>query len=153
MSVSTKQEEFVKADEHREREQLKDVNIVNDIAPPLDDYEKELRRFLIPKLRSASYRWYYRNESIKKARKSRGIYECAICKSELKNGEYIVDHKDPVVPLEGWDGRDWSQYVRRMFCKTEGFQILCHSCSDIKTDTEVQIRKMHRERRKKQKNS
>lgn len=113
-----------------------------------DEYSKELRRFLIPKLRSASYRWTYRSQAIKDARKSRGIYECALCKCDMKNGEYKVDHIEPVVPLQGWDGLDWTTYIHRMFVKTEGFQVICTMCHDIKSDTEVQIRKMHRERKK-----
>lgn len=131
-----------------------DVSLVDaiDVNTELNEldkaYEKELKRFLIPKLRSASYRWKFRSEAIKKARKSRGLYECAICKTELKNGEYVLDHKEPVVPLEGWDGKDWTQYIRRMFCKTEGFQLICEPCHDVKSDTEDQIRKMHREKKK-----
>lgn len=113
-----------------------------------DELKKELRRFLIPKLRSASYRWKYRSEAIKKARKARGVYGCAQCDSDLKNGEYVLDHTEPVVPLQGWDGDDWNVYIARMFVATEGFQLLCHPCHDIKTDTEVQIRKLHRERKK-----
>lgn len=113
-----------------------------------NELQKELKRFLIPKLRSASYRWKFRSDAIKSARKSRGIYECNICKSEMKNGEFVADHKDPVVPFEGWDGRDWTTYINRMFVAEEGFQIICKSCHDIKTDTEVQIRKMYREKKK-----
>lgn len=123
-----------------------DVNI--ELNESDKEYEKELKRFIIPKLRSASYRWRYRSQAIKNARKSRGVYECAHCKSELKNGEYVLDHKEPVVPLTGWDGKDWTSYIRRMFCKTEGFQMLCETCHDIKSDTEDQIRKMHREKKK-----
>lgn len=120
-----------------------DQNVLN------DELQKELRRFLIPKLRTASYRWYYRSEAIKAARIDRGVYECAMCKARLKNGEFKVDHKDPVVPLDGWDGKDWTIYINRMFCDTKGFQILCDPCHTVKTDTEVQLRKMRREAKKK----
>lgn len=113
-----------------------------------DERLKELKRFLIPKLRSASYRWKFRSDAIKAARKSRGIYECAQCKTELKNGEFKADHIIPVVPLEGWDGLDWTIYINRMFVRPEGFQILCEQCHTIKSDTEVQLRKMHREKKK-----
>jgi hypothetical protein len=114
-----------------------------------DELQKELRRFLIPKLRTASYRWHYRSEAIKAARVERGLYKCAMCHGLFKNGEYFVDHKDPVVPLDGWDGKDWSMYITRMFCNTEGFQILCDPCHTVKTDTEVQLRKIRREAKKK----
>lgn len=150
LSVNINQEEFVEeteADEHREAEQEHDVNIVNDLTD--DKFEKELRKFIIPKLRSASYRWKYRSQAIKNARVSRGNYRCAMCgKDDLKNGEYAVDHVDPVVALDGWDG-NLDTYIRRMFVKVEGWQILCKDpCHTIKTDTEVQLRKLHREKKK-----
>ena len=113
-----------------------------------DELQKELKRFLIPKLRSASYRWKFRSQAIKDARKERGIYECAMCKGEFRNGEFILDHVHPVVPLEGWDGRDWTQYINRMFCGTEGFQVLCKSCSTIKTNFETEMRKINRAKKK-----
>lgn len=150
LSVNINQEEFVEeteADEHREAEQEHDINIVNELID--DKFEKELRKFIIPKLRSASYRWKYRSQAIKNARVSRGNYKCAMCgKDDLKNGEYAVDHVDPVVALDGWDG-NLDVYIRRMFVKTEGWQILCKDpCHTIKTDTEVQLRKLHRQRKK-----
>lgn len=114
-----------------------------------NELQKELKRFLIPKLRSASYRWKFRSDAIKAARKSRGIYECNICKCDMKNGEFVADHKSPVVPFEGWDGRNWTQYIERMFVDANGFQIICKSCHEIKTDSEIQIRKMYRQKKKK----
>lgn len=115
-----------------------------------NELQKELKRFLIPKLRSASYRWKFRSQAIKDARVSRGLYKCAICgNSELKNGDFKVDHIDPVVPLSGWDGLNWTVYIQRMFCDSKGFQILCTLCHDIKTDFEVQMRKLNREKKKK----
>lgn len=113
------------------------------------ELEKELKRFLIPKIRSASYRWKYRSDAIKKARVDRGLYKCAQCgDSNLKKGDYLLDHVEPVVSLDGWDG-NWDTYIKRMFVGTEGFQVLCHPCHSIKTDLEVQIRKIRREEKKK----
>lgn len=113
------------------------------------ELEKELKRFLIPKLRSASYRWKYRSEAIKAARVSRGLYRCALCDSkDLKKGDFAVDHTFPVVDLSGWDG-NWHTYITRMFVYTTSWQILCHPCHDIKTDMETQIRKIRREAKKK----
>jgi len=139
--------ETTEFDEHREEEQTKDIEVVNELTD--DKFEKELRKFIIPKLRSASYRWKFRSEAIKKARVSRGNYRCAMCgKDDLKNGEFAVDHVEPVVALTGWDG-DLDTYIRRMFVKTEGWQILCKDpCHTIKTDTETQIRKLHRSKKK-----
>jgi hypothetical protein len=131
---------------------LKAVIAASDPEELKNELQKELKRFLVPKLRSASYRWKFRSDAIKAARKSRGIYECNICHCEMKNGEFLADHKEPVVPFDGWDGKDWTTYINRMFVGAEGFQIICKMCHDIKTDSEIQIRKMYRQR-KKDKNS
>jgi len=148
LSVDGKAEssnEFTEADHNRNKEQKLDLQEVQSITD--DELAKELKRFLIPKIRSASYRWRFRSQAIKNARISRGLYQCEICKCEMKNGEYVLDHRDPVVSLEGWDG-NWDTYIKRMFVRAEGFQVICHSCHDIKSDTEVQIRKLNRERKK-----
>jgi hypothetical protein len=148
-SVISRAEELTEADEQREEEQTLDVEEVNKAAPTDNEYEKELRRFIIPKLRSASYRWHYRSEAIKAARVERGRYKCAQCgDATLKNGQFAVDHTEPVVPLDGWNGEDYNQYLRRLLCKTEGFQILCEPCHTLKTDMEVQLRKIRREAKK-----
>lgn len=66
----------------------------------------------------------------------------------MKNGEFVADHTEPVIPLEGWDGLDWTMYITRMFVNTDKFQILCRGCHELKTDTETQIRKMYRQKKK-----
>jgi hypothetical protein len=141
--------ETTEADENRDKEQaldLQEASIITD-----DELKKELKRFLIPKLRSASYRWGERSKAIKAARVERGRYKCAMCGTrDLKNGEFVLDHIQPVVDLSGWNG-DWDTYINRMFVKAEGFQVLCKSpCHEIKTDLEVQLRKLRREQKKKQ---
>lgn len=142
---ATGNQDLSEADENREKEQALDVEILKEVTD--DELRKELKRFLIPKLRSASYRWKFRSDAIKAARIRRGIYECALCKCEMKNGEFKVDHIIPVVALDGWDG-NWDTYVNRMFVKAEQFQVICDICHTIKSDTEVQLRKLNRERKK-----
>lgn len=139
-------EESTENDEFRNKEQSLDVEATSSITD--DELKKELKRFLIPKIRSASYRWSERSKAIKQARVERGRYKCAMCGNrELKNGEYVLDHIHPVVSFEGWDG-NWETYINRMFVKAEGFQALCIPCHDLKTSTEVAIRKMHRQKKK-----
>lgn len=139
--------EKTEADHLREKEQQLDSQEALKLTD--DKFEKELRKFIIPKLRSASYRWHYRSQAIKNARVSRGLYKCAMClREDIKNGEFAVDHVEPVVSLDGWDG-NLDTYIRRMFVKTEGWQILCFPCHDLKTHTETQLRKIRREAKKK----
>jgi hypothetical protein len=145
-----KKKEEVELDENRNDDQALDIQETKSISD--DELQKELKRFLIPKLRSASYRWSERSKAIKAARVARGLYKCAMCGNDkLKNGEFVMDHKDPVVAFEGWDGKDWTLYITRMFVKSDHWQALCKMCHDVKTDSEVQIRKMYREKKKAEK--
>ena len=150
-SATISQDESTEADEARDAQQ--DLDVQETASMTDDELKKELKRFLIPKIRSASYRWSERSQAIKNARVERGRYKCQMCgNKELKNGEFVMDHTSPVVPFEGWDG-NWDTYIRRMFVRAEDFQALCHSCHTMKTATEVEIRKMYRQKKKDDKKS
>ena len=106
-----------------------------------------LKRFLISILRRATYRWPPRSEALKEGRKDRNAYECAMCKDVYKNNQIVLDHIDPVVdPRNGFT--TWDDYVDRMFPEKEGFQVLCSSCHDIKTELEDEMRKHFNKERK-----
>jgi len=105
--------------------------------------EINIRPFIIQKLRSASLSWPARNEAMKRARISRGLYECAICTEQFKRKQMHVDHISPVVcPSIGWV--DFNTYIDRLFCEPEGFQCICTSCHSIKTEQEAVLRKFHK---------
>lgn len=109
---------------------------------------KNLKKFLIPVLRRATYRWPARSDALKDSRKERNSYECAMCKDRFKNNEVVLDHIVPVVdPKRGFD--NWDDYINRMFPEKEGFQVLCNDCHDIKTDLEDEMRKHFNKERKK----
>lgn len=109
---------------------------------------KNLKKFLIPVLRRATYRWQARSEALKDSRKDRNQYECASCKELFKNNEVALDHILPVVdPKLGFT--NWDDYIDRMFPEKEGFQVLCSSCHDIKTELEDEMRKHFNKERKK----
>lgn len=106
----------------------------------LDD-EKEikvLKGWLVHKMRRLSYMWFHRKAALRKARISRGKYTCAHCTNIFGPKQINVDHIDPVVPTSGWD--NWDGFISRLFCKEEGFQILCHGCHDTKTASENVVR-------------
>lgn len=113
----------------------------------MTEYEKKLKRFLIPVLRRATYRWQDRNEAFKAARVDRGMYQCNSCKEVFHSKDVVIDHIQPVVSIE--DGfTDWTEYVKRMFPEKEGFQILCNPCHDTKTLIEDNLRTAARQERK-----
>lgn len=108
-----------------------------------------LKAFLIPKLRSASYKFPARSAAIKAARVDRGKYKCAECGAIVGAKEFVVDHILPVVPIEtGFT--NWDDYINRMFCDESGYQCLCFSCNTTKTLVEREMRKTYRKMRKEQ---
>jgi 5-methylcytosine-specific restriction endonuclease McrA len=109
------------------------------------DYK--LKGFIINTLRRASYRWPPRNEALKLAKVDRNQYKCAHCTQIFGRKDVQIDHKIPVVSLQGFTS--WDDYVSKMFCDLDGFQILCTSCHDSKTLVENQERKANRPTKKK----
>lgn len=106
-----------------------------------DGYERYLFNFVKKYLRRASMAWGYRNAALAKARVSRGLYKCAICgRSDLKKGQYNLDHVHPVVATYN---RNYSieTYIRRLLVKTNGWQVLCLICHELKTQLENEKRK------------
>lgn len=106
-----------------------------------------LKKFLVPVLRRATYRWSPRSEALKRARKERNSYECAMCKMLFQNSKVVLDHIVPVVdPKSGFT--NWDEYINRMFPEIDGFQVLCYDCHDIKTVIEDEMRKHFTKKRK-----
>ena len=113
----------------------------------IDNYR---HKFIISTMRRASYRWPWRNEAIKKARKGYGIYECARCHKEVRSKDKQLDHKRPVVnPRRGFTG--WNDYTRRLLPGTSGWALLCRDCHTAKTEREREIRRRNKARRGKAK--
>ena len=108
---------------------------------------KEVKKFIIPILRRATFRWPHRYNAQKNARMERGIYECKECGAPCKPKEFILDHIEPVVPVE--EGfTTWDNYINRMFVGEDGYQVLCHLCSEAKTSIEDSLRAEYNRLRK-----
>ena len=98
------------------------------------------KTFVTASLRRASIRWPPRSEALKKARVDRGLYRCSSCAEVFKKQEVHLDHIVPVVsPETGFIG--WDDFIEKLFCDVEGFQILCKYCHETKTMLEDEIRK------------
>lgn len=117
--------------------------------------EARFKGFIISALRSASQRWGPKNQCIREARVSRGLYKCDGCgkivsatlppppgkKRRIKN--IVADHIEPVVdPRVGFV--DWNTYIARMFVEREGYQALCHDCHTKKSEKERELAKERR---------
>jgi hypothetical protein len=114
-----------------------------------DNYEAELKKFIISSLRRTSLWWAPRNQAMKNARIERGLYQCNICKKAVPKKEIRLDHVSPVVKLSGFT--NWDSYIKRMFPKTEGFQVLCLDCNALKTQEENILRNLKKQVDKKNK--
>ncbi len=117
--------------------------------------DTKLKNFIINTLRRASFRWKPRGEAKKRYKvkvgeystgRAKYEYKCAECDGTFKSGDIKIDHIDPAVPLEGWQGFDI--FIERMFCDESGFQCLCKGCHDEKTGIEREERKKNRELQK-----
>lgn len=94
--------------------------------------KKSIKTFLTPYLRRASLSWPARNEAFVLARSSRGNYRCAMCQLDFKRDEVHLDHIEPVISLK--DGfTTFDDYINKLFCPVEGFQVICSTCHDSKT--------------------
>ncbi len=118
------------------------------------------RTWLIWQLRRLSYRWAPRQHALRNAGVSReeytkrpgevvasklirNFYRCAICKKVFSRKGVSVDHIKPVVdPKTGWAG--WDEYVSRLFCGVDGFQIICGPDHDKKTKKEKKVRQKYK---------
>lgn len=107
-----------------------------------------LKSFVINTLRRASYRWIPRNEAKKKSKIGRNQYVCNLCKKVFPNKSVKIDHFHPVVdPVVGFT--NWDDYINRMFCNEDGYQVLCDVCHDDKTAKEREIRKINKKKKTK----
>lgn len=112
--------------------------------------------FVTSQLRQGTRKWAPINEVKKKARVSRGLYECAGCGEHvpptIRDGpkrvqNIFVDHINPIVdPALGFTS--WDDYIERIYCEEENLQVLCKTCHDKKSNEEREIAK---ERRRKEK--
>ena len=112
--------------------------------------EGRLRSFIISALRSATRRYPPKYEAKNEAKTIKKInpasgklaqhYRCAMCKEEFTSTNVEVDHiescVDPAVGFVSWD-----EYIKRMFCDKDNFQILCTTCHSEKTKLEKESKK------------
>lgn len=123
---------------------------------------------IISALRKLTFSYPPRNAAKKAQKVAPASYRCESCEvvvyegtKDLENagleefndvikGKLYMDHISPVIPLLGFSKGDWSwdEYIERMFCEQSGYQVLCESCHDLKTQQEDEIRKKARKSKK-----
>ena len=70
-------------------------------------------------------------------RVKRGLYNCGYCGNEVKNGEFDIDHEDPVISVDEniLTGYDYNSVIERMF-DADNLVLSCHPCHRKKTGSE-----------------
>lgn len=113
---------------------------------------KSLESWLIPKLRRVSMYWpgktiardmakvyvddgYFKNGKLK----TKVMYQCASCSKLFEQHESHMDHRQSVIDVNGFT--NWDDFIKRLFCPPEGYQLLCLDCHLLKTNDENKIRK------------
>ncbi len=109
--------------------------------------DSRFNSFVKGALRAASSRWPPKFEALNNAYVGKKInsksgreakhFKCNCCWQDFPASEVQVDHIQAVIdPFKGFIS--WDEVVKRMFCETEGFQILCKPCHKAKTAAERQ---------------
>lgn len=133
--------------------------------------DKKFKGKIINALRRLSFTYPPRNKVRKRQQVGPATFECEHCNiwiyegsrdidtqlekldskppKDLIKGKPNLDHKTSVIPLEGFTrgSWDWDEFINRLFCEEEEFQLLCSDCHDIKTKLEDEIRKEYRQKK------
>lgn len=88
-----------------------------------------------------SYKWVPRTLALNKARRvsqlkdkrTKWEYQCAQCKKWFKQKEIQLDH---IVPKGRYSRETFFVWLDRLFCETDGFQVLCVRCHKEKSARE-----------------
>lgn len=111
-----------------------------------------LKRLIVAALRRYSMYWPAREEAVRKARVSRGNYQCNICKIEtFKRPDIQVDHIIPAVDVKTGNVTwyDLILFIISLYGPAENWQAICKQCHVSKTSIEVKMRKYYRDEKKK----
>lgn len=80
--------------------------------------------------------------------KAQGLSELIEQGETVIQGKICLDHILPVIDVKGFKNKewDWNEYLERMFCDANGFQVLCEDCNYLKTQVENEERRKNRKK-------
>lgn len=105
--------------------------------------KQNLNTFVKGLLRRGTFHWKARTEAMTAARVERGKYKCASCEDLFGPKEVDLDHRFPVVdPKTGFTS--WDNYIERLFCSADQFDVLCKQCHENKTKMEDLMREHYK---------
>lgn len=125
--------------------------------------DKKLKGKIINSLRRLTYTFKPRSDKKNSLKVDKALFRCEKCSvlcyegsSEENYGQYVInyindkvirekiqmDHIDPVIPpKKGWVW-SWDEYIDRLFVDIDGWQGICKTCHDNKTNDEKKLRKL-----------
>lgn len=103
----------------------------------MTDPFKWIKQYIV----GVSYRWPARTEAMKKARRPSKLsdkrtkwqYKCAHCKKWFKRKQVQLDH---ITPKGRYSKETFFDWLDKLFCPADGFQVLCKPCHKKKTANE-----------------
>lgn len=115
--------------------------------------DKSIQQWLIPHLRNISRMWPQKQIALDRSKirvaigkfkngntEYRTKFKCAGCEDIFDRDEVQVDHIEPMIdPKVGFV--DWNNIIDRLFCDSNGLQVLCRCCHISKSNVENSERK------------
>lgn len=72
------------------------------------------------------------------------LHRCAICNDCFPAKDMQVDHREPVIPLEGFDS--WDNVISRLYCESDKLDAVCRDCHKRKSKEENKIRRENKKK-------
>jgi len=118
--------------------------------------ETHFKNFIVQILRRGTYKWkakyvalertkikvYPKNKDGSVSKKYQVFWECELTGAICASKEKVVDHINPVVPLD-WaeDYWDWKVVIENMYCSEDNLQVISKKAHKAKTNIENQVRR------------
>jgi hypothetical protein len=123
--------------------------------------EAAFRSYIMSGLRAKSRFWKPKTVAIAKTFVKVGknpatghkckLHKCPKCKGLFPQSKMDADHIAPVVPVEGFkDSKhtflsyDWTKLIKRLFCESEGYRVICKECHKKITKKQNQQRRKNK---------
>ena len=70
---------------------------------------------------------------------------CAICQQPEAISLMVVDHRDPIIPVNSsLEAMSWDTVIDRTWCEENNLDAVCKTCHDVKTKAENKLRREYK---------